>query len=243
MPKLDSQTLNTASGFNFSGERIENLSGSDKYSLVSIVVDVSGSTNHFNSDCINAVANIIEGCKKSPEKDMLLIRLLRFGSRLHEVFGFTLLDKIEKSDIDLPVGGMTSLYDACSDGVEATLTYADNLAQNYYRANGLVVVLTDGGENNSLVIKSPDKIAKIIQDAKASEKLDSIKTVLIGLTNEDALDGYFLDFKNRVNFDQYIKAADVSAKGWAKMQGFISSYISSTSQALGTGKPSASLTF
>jgi uncharacterized protein YegL len=245
MPKLDSQNLNTASGFSFSGERIENLQGSTQYSLISIAVDVSSSTYGFNKDCVDALLNIVEGCRKAPEKDKLLLRIVKFGSNVEEVIGFTLVDKIQDSDISgkFHCGGSTCLYDACGDSLDSILSYADQLAQQYYRANGLVVVLTDGEENTSKIVTDPSKLRDIISSARKSERLDSIKSVLVGLTSDNNIDGYLKRFKDIVEFDQYEKMSDVSPKGWAKAQGFISQYISTTSQSLGSGKPSATLTF
>ena len=128
MPKLSDGSLEEhvlpTGNFGFSAERIANL-GSCEYTLVSIIVDDSGSVASFKDDMVKCVKEAVKACQLSPRADYLMVRLVSFDQNLKEVHGFKLLSSINLTDYDgmLHCGGMTSLYDAAANGVQATSTY------------------------------------------------------------------------------------------------------------------------
>ena len=244
MPKLNSQTLNTTSGFQFSAEEIENLDN-DSYTLVNIAVDTSYSTEKVTDLIEKTVKSIIEGCKKDSSRESLLIRLTVFNNDVSEIIGYTLVDKILDSDIEgrYRANGMTALRDASVDAVESAVEYGAELRKNYYTSNAIIFVVTDGMENQSRrSVKGAFKNS--VDKVKMNESLESIKTVLIGLSNGSPdISAYLSDFKDNEGFDDFIDAQNADKNTLAKIGGFVSQSISSTSKALGSGAASQSLTF
>lgn len=246
MPKLGSQTLNTASGFNFSAEQMENLDGSDAYTLACIAVDCSSSTYGFTDQIRESVKTVIDACKKHPKQDSILVRVTKFyGGSVNEIIGYTLPRNIDTSIFDNEFGptGSTPLYDASVESVESATALAVKLAESYYTANAVAFVITDGEENTSRVVKTPKDVLAKFNKVKSEESLDSIKSILIGLCSGSDINSYLSDFKDKAGFDEYVNASLGDAKTFAKLANFVSQSISSTSQAMGTGSPSQPFSF
>lgn len=246
MPKLNSQTINTASGFSFSGESIENLDGNDHYTLACVAIDCSLSTNRFTSKMKKAIEDIIESLKKSKAKNSILIRVSKFyGSSVEELIGYTLPEKIDTVSITNKIqsNGSTPLYDATVESIESAASYGKQLAASYYTTNAVVFVITDGEENTSRIVTDPNSVRSKIDDVKHTESLESIKTILIGLCDGQGISSYLANYKDGVGFDDYVNADLADQSVFRKLGNFVSESVSSTSQALGTGAPSQSLTF
>ena len=246
MPKLNDATVSqinaTGAHYGFSATKIENL-GATEYTLASVVVDVSSSVASFASDLTRAVKEVVRACKYSPRADNLMIRLTEFASDINEIHGFKLLENCNESDYTnaLSIGGSTALFDASVNAVTATSAYGTQLSQSDYSANGIVVIITDGDDNNSTLSAKAVKAA--LQSAVKQEALESLVTILIGVNINDPYTGKALaDFKNTVGFTQYVELGDANAQTLAKLADFVSKSISAQSQALGTGGPSLSLT-
>lgn len=240
MNQSDSVVLQTVSNFGFTAQRPENL-GSSEYTIVSIALDVSGSVQPFNAQLEKAYKEIIGSCRKNPRSENLLVRGATFNTALNELHGFQTLDLIDENAVKLNPCGGTALYDATLEAIEAGFTYGKQLGDLDYLCNLLVVVATDGEENSS-VTGSLAKIKARIEEVRKSEKLESIKVILIGVGDDTSVKRYLDDFSKQVGLDQYVHIDNTDAKGLAKLAGFVSRSISSSSQSLGTGGPSANLT-
>jgi uncharacterized protein YegL len=120
--------------------------------------------------------------------------------------------------------------------------YAKTLVDQDYFCNGILFVLTDGEENSSRVATLA-KIKTAMQNVRKNESLESIKMILVGVNDNDTRIKKVLEnFKNDAGFDEYISIGDATPAKLAKLANWISQSISSTSQALGTGGPSQTLT-
>jgi len=245
MPRLtdlESNTLPTGN-YGFSGQRIEDL-GATEYTLVTIAVDDSSSVSGFRTEMQKCVQEAVKACKFSPRADNLMIRVVTFGSEFHEFHGFKLLSNINLNDYAslLGKGGMTSLYDATENSVEASSAYAEKLTSNDFDVNGIVVVITDGDENHSKTTLT--RVVKAFKTALASEKMESLVSILVGVNINDAhISGRLNSFRGDVGFTQYVEVDNATASTLAKLADFVSKSISAQSQALGTGGPSKSLSF
>lgn len=242
MPKLmgqsDTVVNKTVSNFGFSSLPPDAL-GSDEQTLVVVALDRSGSIYGFKDELVRAYQEITRACRKNPRVESLLMRATSFASGLTEEHGFIGVNSIDEASFDLHVGGATALNDAALDAIETIETYGKQLTGLDYMANGLVVVVTDGGENSSK-IGTETKIKNAIGRIRKDESLESLKTILIGL-GSDADRAYYEDYAKRCGFDQCEHIKDTDSNGIAKMGDFISRSISSTSQALGSGGPSKNL--
>lgn len=251
MPKLgqtnDQMDTHSIGGttFQFSAAKIGTL-GASEYTLATIVVDGSGSVDPFWNEIKAALKENVAACAdpKNPRADNLMLRVLVFDSQLTEVHGFKPVRDINPADYDsLPIpGGMTALYDATFNGVQASVQYAKALAAQQYTCNGAIFVITDGMDNASKV--SRKMVADALKDTKSSESMESMMPVLIGVnTASGGLNQYLEDFKNEAGFQQYVALADATKAKLMKLGGFISASISSQSKSLGSGAGSRSLSF
>jgi hypothetical protein len=246
MPKLNNLDLENhklTGNYGFSATKLDNL-GATEYTLVTIVVDESGSVSPFRDNLIEALKAVVNACKYSPRADNLMIRVVSFHSNINEIHGFKLLSACNTDDYNglLNGGGATALFDASENGIRATSAYGKTLIDNDYSVNGIVFVLTDGEDNHSTY--TVNNVRDALADAIKGETLESLVSILIGVNiSEPRMKQYLDDFKTNAGFTQFIDIGEASAKKLAKLAEFVSKSISSQSQALGSGLASKSLTF
>lgn len=242
MPKL-MQDFNIpgGGGFGFSGVRPEDLEETE-YTLVNIIIDISGSVGAFSDDLLNALKDAVNACKKSPKAANLLVRVITFNDNLHEVHGFKSVIEIDPDSEykSFRCKGLTALFDATYDGVGSIIEYANVLSGNDFTTNGIVFIITDGEDNKSRM--TPKMINDKIVDVVKSEQMDSLMTVLVGINTSECKQAHE-DFQKDANLNQYIDVGDVTPQKLAKLAAFVSRSVSSTSQVLGTGKPIDPLVF
>jgi hypothetical protein len=230
-------------GFNFSGIRTEHL-GSTEYTIVTIAVDETGSTQGFEDALRDCLIAAVDACKKSPRSDNLLLRVLRFSTSypngVEEIHGFKPLQEID-SQQDYPQlrpGGMTPLYDVCYSSIGAINVYAKKLMDDDFLANGIAFIITDGWDNQSQA--TPSMIKDQVEKAVKGEDIESLITILIGINATEAFDE-LSNFQKEAGIDQYIDAGEANKGKLAKLAAFVSQSVSSQSQALGSGGPSQNI--
>ncbi|MBC8742034.1 hypothetical protein F6X40_36455 [Paraburkholderia sp. UCT31] len=226
--------------FAFSGVRPEKL-GSTAYTLASIVMDVTGSVEDFAPALLEAKKTIIQACRKNPRAEFLMVRDVEFNTAPKEVHGFMDLQRIDENQYQLPdCRGMTALYDATYSAIAATNEYGRILSENDFNVNGVVFVVTDGGDNASA--QTVTSIRKELTRGIHNEWIESLSVVLIGI-NAAQYRAAHEAFCRDANLSQYVDAGDATPQRLAKLADFVSRSISSSSQALGTGGPSQPLSF
>lgn len=241
----DMENVNATQGqnhFGFSAARIGAHLGATEFTLVTLVVDCSGSISGHQAAIEDAITSIVDACRLSPRADNLMIRLVTFDHKVVEQHGFKPLMNCSNADYKGVVqpGGTTALFDASVNGIESLTTYGKMLTDSEYDVNGIVVVITDGDDNASTyaIPQVKDALARVV----AGENLESLVSILIGI-NAQAHTAYLNKFATNAGFTQYVDAGNADAKTLAKLAQFVSKSITSQSQALGTGGPSQSLTF
>ena len=233
--------------FQFSAVKIEDL-GATEYTLVTQVLDMSGSVSPFKDQLLDCVVSLVKACQKHPRAENLLFRLLLFNDDLVEVHGFkNLMDIDADNDYDpLLPQGMTALFDATYDAVGATVEFSKRLVAQDFDVNALVCITTDGMNNRGTM--TPTEIKKKIQGALAKEEIESILTILVALHDpsldweaevKDSLESFFKD----AELSQFVDVGDATPENLAKLANFVSESVSSQSNVLGSGAPSATLTF
>lgn len=236
----DSMTAGTVGGFHFSGVRPETL-GATEYTLVTLVLDKTGSVLGFADALFKVKKTVVEACRKSPRADYLLLRVIEFNSKVDEVHGFKPLSQIDVNDYQTPdCRGLTALRDATYSAVGATNAYAKTLADQDYLTNAIVIIATDGDDNDSRTTEAD--VAEQIKQGVTGEVLESMRTVLVGV-NAAQYQAELDAFKQAVGIDQYVDVSEATPQRLAKLADFVSRSISAQSQALGTGGPSQALTF
>lgn len=246
------QQLATASNYKFSAVGLDQLAGASEYTLATVVVDVSGSVSGWRKQLEDCLKTILKSCQSSPRKHNLLFRLVMFSDGVQEIHGFRLLNDIKEAEYTgaVKIGGCTALFDAVQSCVEATADYGKLLVDQNYSANGVVYVLTDGGNNQGKATAKSCK--KAIDKAKQEEKLESLAVILVGAGYSDKSTTAYLDaFRKDADITQFVDLTELfqktnPEKALAKLAGYISKSISSTSQALASGTStvaSSKLTF
>lgn len=250
MPKLfgvdASEAAKTMHGFDYTSIAIEKL-GATEYTVVGIVTDKTGSVNSFKTDLEKMIGASVGSCRNSARSMNLLVRTTAFNSNgIEEIHGFTLLNSIDPDSYVgcINPGGITNLFEATLESIEATDEYIQGLfdAERICNANSIIFVITDGDDNCSHEAAVPvceldvkDAISKI----RHSEAMESIRTILIGVNDQENYYQQKLeDFRQKAGLDEYLSMGEVTEKKLAKLAQFVSQSISSTSQALGTGQPS-----
>lgn len=248
MPVLNDSHTISGSSYGYSAARIGDL-GASEYTLGTLVVDISGSVQSFAKQIEAAVKGVVKVCSSdsNPRADNMMLRIVLFNQKVHEVHGFKPLRECNLNDYTgiISPSGTTALYDATYTSVKAATQYAEQLVAQDYDVNACVFVLTDGGEyprNNSTATRK--MCAEALRDAVQSEALESITSILIGINTATGGVGALLtQFKDEVGFTQYVDIANATDKELAKLTGFVSRSFSSQSQSLKTGGPSQSLAF
>lgn len=245
MPKFnpDMEQHKSGSGFAFSAQRIANL-GASEYTLVGIAADTSASVDDFRLEIENGVKSIVSACRQSPRSDNLMLRLIHFDNRVHEVHGFRPLADCNLDDYSgcLKLGCVTSLYDGTVSLAESIAQYAQDLSQHDYSVNAIAFVITDGADNNSAMTRAAVRDA--LRRAVKEEHLESLVSILIGVNVKDPrIAQYLQEFHADAGFTQYVEIGDASPASLAKLAQFVSKSISAQSQALGTGGPSKAIMF
>lgn len=252
MPRLmDTEEVMQQTGpgaFQFSGVRVENL-GATEYTLVTIVLDISGSVQNFADELLKMVKTIVTACIKSPRSENLLIRYLTFNHNITEIHGFRLLSEIDtdKDYEELDPDGFTALFDASYDAIGATVDYSTRLVEDYeYDVNGAVYIVTDGMNNRGKM--TPRSIKDKVAAALAKEQIESLITILIGLEDPSSywsaeVKQHLESFKTEADLTQFIEAGKATPGTLAKLANFVSQSVSSQSQALKSGAPSQTLGF
>lgn len=242
----NSVTFSTGT-FGFSGTNINDIEVGDAVTLVGIAVDTSYSIGNFTKELTNALKDVVRSCQSSPRSDNLMIRVVNFDVKSNEYHGFK---ELNKCDVNVynntfsKLGNSTALYDACVDTIESINKYGGELTSSDYTVNGIVVVLTDGDDNNSSQTKA--SVKKALQTATGEKKLESLVSILVGVNTDDAGVSILLkDFAREAGFTKYIDIKEASPKEIAKLAQFISKSISSQSQTLAGGSTvtSQSLSF
>ena len=246
MGKSDSEVYKTVNGFEFSAVEIDELEASE-YTLANILVDETGSVGGFQHELEKCIKTTVDACKKSPRSENLLMRVGKFGSHIkgsvEEIHGFNLLSNLDSKDYSDTIhpNGMTPLRDATLDSIETLEAQAKILVDQEYLCNGIFFIITDGGENASSTKSSYKKIKTAFDRIRKEEKLESIKSILIGVDDANCKDE-LEDFQKECGIDDFISMGDVSPGKLAKLAQWVSQSVSSTSQALGSGGPSQPVT-
>ena len=237
MPKLNDPSLDTkqltGSHYGYSATTLENL-GATEYTLATILVDVSGSVSGFKSALEKCIKSIVDACKNSPRADNLLIRLIAFSDDIEEIHGFKMLDNCNTDDYNniLNIHGSTSLFDASRNAILATNDYAKSLYDNDFSVNGIIFIVTDGGDTTNT---PASKVGEAINQCKLDEKLESFVSILVGVGvgQYSTTSQNLTDFQKNAGLDKYEEIDNTDASTFTKLADFVSKSISAQSQSLG----------
>lgn len=232
------------SAFGFSAQEVEELDS--EYTVVDIAIDNSGSIAGL-ADAINkCLGMVITDLGKSPRADNLMVRLINFGGKVMEVHGYKLLRNCAPDDYKDAVtgdGGLTALNDAAVNAIESSNAYCKTLQDQDCEVNAILVVISDGLDNNST--NKTAQVMDAINRFKMNEHADGgLMTILIGCEHSYGNCLQELgDWQKATGFSQYEPLQDVKDSTFAKIANFISRSVSKQSIQLQSGGPSVALPF
>lgn len=238
----DSMVIGSIGSFTYSGMRPDYLTSTNEYTLVSIVLDISGSVGPFSKELGDCLTSIVQACRRSPRSENLLITIREFNQKVHEKQGFMPLKDTDVARL-LPIrcSGTTALFDAMYASIGGANAYAaQHLFPNDFLVNAITFIITDGEDNASRMTGA--SIKKELETMVKEEKLESHITILIGV-NMTSSQAYLDKVKTSSGLTQMINAGDADEKTLARLAQFVSKSISSQSQSLGSGGPSQTISF
>ena len=228
--------------YRFSGARIDQLDATE-YTLVTVVVDLSGSVGRFRDGIVRCLAEVAEACRRSPRAANLMLRVTAFQSQIQEVHGFLPVQSIAPDRYDgLTTGGCTALYDAAANAIAATARYGADLSRSCIDVNGLCIVITDGSDNASTL--GVGAVRGALRAAVQEEALESVQSILVGVAIDDARTAAVLQsLQQDAGLDLFVRLEQADAASLARLAAFVSRSVSAQSVALGTGASGPVLSF
>lgn len=237
------ETHKTTHQYTYSGQSLNTL-GASKYTLVTLVIDMSPSITDYKDDIEAMCSEVVKACKKHPNSEELTVRVVGFNSDITEVHGYKELRNITDTDYKGAVkpAGLTALYEATEEAIEASQSYGEQLNGMDYTCNAVTFIITDGF-NNINKVANPDMIKKTLSKIKKDEKLDSMNVILVAASDDPQVVAACEQFKNDAGLNQFVKMGEATKDNLAKFAQFASASVSSTSQALNSGGPSKPISF
>jgi hypothetical protein len=172
------------------------------------------------------------------------MRVVGFNSDVTEIHGYKELRNISDADYKgaIKPAGLTALYEATQEALEATQSYGEQLIGLDYTCNAVLFIITDGA-NNIHKVASPAMIKSTLAKIKKDEKLDSVNVILVAASDDPDVVKNCEDLVKEAGLNQFVEMGKATKDNLAKFAQFASASVSSTSQALGTGGTSKPITF
>lgn len=136
---------------------------------VAIILDVSGSMARFGAEPMDNFNNQLLALKEKKGDQKTLLTYVEFGSEINVKFvdrDIELVDRLDEYSAKQP---STRLNDA----IGITISEIRNNVEKNYKHSALVIIITDGEENNSQEFRGHEgtkKIQKMIKDLEKTEK-------------------------------------------------------------------------
>ena len=229
--------------FGYKAVAVNDLLSSEN-TIVTGLVDESGSTSPWKRDIELCIKEIVKSLYHCPVADKLVYRHCHFDTTFKELHGFRPLKECKESDYDgcWAGGGQTALFKSECNVLHATLDYAKQQSALHFTVNALNFFVSDG-ENylSSPDHITPDDVKKANADCITSEVLESLITIFIGVNPDDEIRRKLQEHCDYVGFTQFIPMEKANEKTLGQLAQWISKSIQSQSQHLGSGGPSQPL--
>ena len=236
MPKLVAPGMEEISikgtNFKYSAASIDDMMEiASEFTLVTLVIDESGSVDTFASAMENAIREVISKCvnKNNPKSENLVLRILKFNNYVTEYHGFKPAHACDPSSYHgfLNPGGMTALYEASEQAVNASKDYGKQLMDQGIATNALVVIFTDGV--NNVQTSTPESVRRSIEKVRQEEALTNITTILIGVNTKNC-QSILEQFVKDAGINQFETIENTDSKSFGALANMVSQSISRSSQ-------------
>ncbi|MBN2442794.1 MAG: VWA domain-containing protein [Spirochaetales bacterium] len=185
--EASSVIINSLGGTNIMGclgTDVDDLE-TDDVTVVSLILDASYSMKSNEKAVRDGYNNLIEALQNSKQAGSMLVSARTFSGNQQLLYGFTKVEEINKIGMKyLAEGNSTALYDTLVDSMTGIRAYVKNLNDNGIRTKCIIVVFSDGEDNDSQHNKASD-VKTLAEDFLKSEMF---YLVYIGYKHDDADD-------------------------------------------------------
>ena len=159
---------------------------------VCFVIDESGSMSGSESDVIGGFKKVINE-QKEDKNGGCSVSFYKFSTNVSKVYMGVDVKEVEYLDGKYNPGGMTALYDGIGTAIDDLTEWMDDLPKEERPEKTVVVIMTDGEENNSREYS----LAKIKKMIKHQEKGHDWTFVYMGSDLSNAKEVDNLGIKTR----------------------------------------------
>lgn len=144
--------INSLNGTNLTGCLGTSLDDieTDDVTIVKVLLDDSISMRQFEQVVRESYDKFVQSLKDSKGSGSILMSTVTFSTRTNILHGFKKVDEIDPiGNLYRANGGSTAVYDALMESITGAKAYSTDLNQNGVRTKTVVVVFSDGADNDS----------------------------------------------------------------------------------------------
>ena len=165
----------------------------DNFIHVCFVIDESGSMGGTEADVIGGFKKVIDE-QKAVKDGTCSVSYFKFASGVEKVYIGKDVNEVEYLDGKYHPGGLTALFDGVGTAIDEIGKWIDKMPESEKPEKNLIVVMTDGGENNSKDY-SASKVKEMI---KHQEDKYNWSFIYMGSDLKDAHDANSLGFGTKL---------------------------------------------
>lgn len=188
---------------------------------VVFVIDESGSMTGTESDVIGGFKKVVDE-QKANSAGTCSISYFKFATGVEKVFIGKDINEVEYLDGKYDPDGLTALFDGVGVAIDEVGKWLDSMKEEDKPEKTLVVIMTDGGENNSKDYTS-DKVREMI---KHQEEKYNWSFIYMGSDLNDARDTRSIGISTRA----FASKSDYLSN-YAMINSVVTSYRSMTGSA------------
>ena len=165
----------------------------DNFIHVCFVIDESGSMSGTEGDVIGGFKKVVDE-QKAIENGTCSVSYFKFASDVEKVYIGKDINEVEYLDGKYHPGGLTALFDGVGTAIDEIGKWIDKMPESEKPEKNLIVVMTDGGENNSKDYTA----SKVKEMIKHQEDKYNWSFIYMGSDLKDAQDANSLGFGTKL---------------------------------------------
>ena len=165
----------------------------DNFIHVCFVIDESGSMAGTEGDVIGGFKKVVDE-QKAIKDGTCSVSYFKFASGVEKVYVGKDINEVEYLDGKYHPAGLTALFDGVGTAIDEIGNWIDKMPESEKPEKNLIVVMTDGGENNSKDY-SASKVKEMI---KHQEDKYNWSFIYMGSDLTDAKDANSLGFGTKL---------------------------------------------
>lgn len=165
----------------------------DNFIHVCFVIDESGSMGGTEADVIGGFKKVVDE-QKAVKDGTCSVSYFKFASEVEKVYIGKDVNEVEYLDGKYHPGGLTALFDGVGTAIDEIGKWIDKMPESEKPEKNLIVVMTDGGENNSKDYTA----SKVKEMIKHQEDKYNWSFIYMGSDLKDAQDANSLGFGTKL---------------------------------------------